>query len=132
MSKGYAKHKARIDAINLLGKDLARRAGSKCELCETGNERLEPWEPPPPPDDPELDRILLLCGRCTLACDGGAMGNAESWRFLETVMWTDLPALQVSAIRLLNRLAGDGVDWANDAVQTVYPSEEASAWLAGD
>ena len=34
MAKGLLKHQERKSALSLLGKDLARRARSKCELCE--------------------------------------------------------------------------------------------------
>lgn len=33
MTKGYEKNRERIAALNSLGKNLARRSGSKCELC---------------------------------------------------------------------------------------------------
>lgn len=127
---GYEKNQSRLSDLQSLGKDLARRAKSKCELCETSGVPLEAYEVPPVPEDPELERILLLCGRCKSACAGGKLGDDSEWRFLETVVWSDFTALQVCAIRLLRRLATeDKVGWANSTLESVYPSEETEAWL---
>ncbi len=126
---GYERHKERRDALNLLGKDLARRAASKCELCEEGGQRLDPYEPPPVEDDPSFERTMLVCEKCRRAAEGGPMKPASEWRFLETVGWSTIPAVQVTAIRMLRRLAADDVAWARDAAESIYPSEEAAAWL---
>lgn len=130
MAGGYQKNQERKQALSLLGKDLARRAGRKCEVCEAAGVALHPWEVPPVQDDPELERTLLLCERCTAAAEGGALQDPAAWRCLETVMWAELPALQVTAIRLLRRLADARVDWAAVALDTAYLSDEAQAWLA--
>ena len=47
MAKGLDKHRERLEALALFGKDLTRRAGSKCELCETAGVKLQIHEVPP-------------------------------------------------------------------------------------
>ena len=81
-------------------------------------------------DHPSLERTILLCGTCSEATGGGKLGEPSRWRCLETVVWSELPALQVTSIRLLRRLADDGVDWASGTLESVYPSEETEAWLS--
>lgn len=130
MAKGLDKHRQRQDELALLGKPLARRSGSKCELCETGGVRLVPYEVPPVEDEPDLERTLLLCERCRDGADGGKLGDSSQWRFLESVMWSELTPVQVVAIRLLRRLAEDRVGWAQAALESVYPSAEVEAWLS--
>ena len=114
-----------------LGKDLARRAKSKCELCETSGLKLQAYEPPPVQDDPTLERTLLLCERCSGAADGGKMGDANEWRFLADIVWTEFVPAQVVTIRLLRRLVKEAkADWASDTLDMVAPSEETQNWLA--
>lgn len=129
MAGGYERNKQRAEALQLLGKDLARRSGRMCEICETAGVRLDPWEPPVAPGEPELDRTLFLCERCVAAADGADLGDAAQWRCLETTVWSDLTALQVTSIRLLRRLADRNVPWAGEALDNVYPSPETQAWL---
>ena len=131
MARGLREHQARLQALSLLGKTLARRAGSSCELCETGGVPLRPWEVPPAPEDPDLDRTLLLCERCRKGADGGPLEGAE-WRFLDSVVWSDQTAVQVTATRALRRLAERGVAWAVGTVENLYLSPESEEWLAGD
>lgn len=126
---GYAKNQERKEAMQLLGKDLARRAHSKCELCEDAGVRLDPFEPAPVPIEPSLEQTLLLCERCRLGADGAPLGNDSEWRFLETSVWSEMTAVQVTAIRLLRRLQAANVGWANSTLEGVYPSPESSAWL---
>ena len=74
MAGGYEKNKQRIEALQLFGKDLARRANRKCEICEAAGVRLDPWEVPPAETEPDIDSTLLLCGRCSGVADGGKFG----------------------------------------------------------
>ena len=126
---GYEKNQERKQAMQLLGKDLARRAHSKCEMCEEGGLRLDPFEPPPAAVDPSLERTLLLCERCRLGAEGGKLGNDSEWRFLETIVWSEMTTVQVTAIRLLRRLRDAKVEWATSVLEGVYASPETEAWL---
>ncbi len=128
---GYEKNQDRRLAMQDLGKDLARRAKSKCELCETSGLKLQPYEPPPVHDDPSLARTLLLCERCAGAAEGGKMGDANEWRFLADIVWTEFVPAQVVTIRLLRRLVKEAkADWARDTLDMVALGEETQSWLA--
>ena len=128
MAKGFQANEDHKAALAALGRSLARRARSRCELCETGGQALAPWEVPPAPPDPDEDRCLFVCERCRRVLDGASLDPNE-WRFLEGVVWSELPPVQVTAVRLLRRLAADGVDWAADAVDGVVIDEEIAAWV---
>ena len=60
MAKGLDQHRERLEALALLGKDLTRRAGSKCELCETAGAKLQIHEVPPVPSEPELEGCIFI------------------------------------------------------------------------
>ena len=61
MAKGKEAYEARVAELNLFGKDLARRAKLRCELCERGGETLSIVEVPPAPKDPEFKKCVMLC-----------------------------------------------------------------------
>lgn len=110
--------------LNSFGKDLARRAKSRCELCERGGEKLSVFEVPPEPRQPDIDRCLLICERCReQAADLKRFKGGEHWRVLAEMAWSGTPMVQVMAVRLLRRQAGSQ-DWARAALDTLYLDEE--------
>jgi protein PhnA len=129
MAKGFQKDRERKAALSALGHPLSRRARSRCELCETSGRPLTPVEVEPLPDAPEVDRALMLCDRCRDAARGGRLGEPGEWRFLEGVVWSELPAVQVTAVRLLRRLSGEGVDWTRDTLDGLYLEEDVTIWI---
>jgi protein PhnA len=123
MARGRDAHRARQAELAALGKDLSRRARSKCELC------LEsaPLTPTPLfPEEPyELDGTLLLCERCGTLLGSGRHEGAETLRFLETAIWSELRPAQVAAVHVLERLAGeDEAGWAREAADTLWLDAE--------
>lgn len=106
VAKGLDKHQERIAAINLCGKDLARRADKKCELC-AGNDELRPHDTDADAE-PSLDTLLLACKRCRDFADGGKCDEREL-RFLETAVWHELPHVAALAKSMLSRV---DADWA--------------------
>ena len=112
MAKGKQKHQARLDAINLLGKDLARRASQRCELCE-GKEDLRPYDTAPD-DEPSFDTIALFCSRCR-GLAAGEEADEATLRFLENAIWSDIPAVGATAVRLLKTV---DAGWARSALET--------------
>jgi protein PhnA len=130
MAKGREEHEARVSALSMLGKDLARRAKSKCELCERGGEKLSIYEVPPVPRDPDIGRCLLLCGDCAdQAADPRRFRNGGHWRFLSGQAWSENPMVQVMAVRLLRRLS-KSQDWAREALDELFLDEEIEALVA--
>lgn len=110
--------------LNSFGKDLARRAKSKCELCERGGEKLSIFEVPPERRDPDIDRCLLLCERCREQSeDVKRFKGGEHWRVLVGMAWSGVPMVAVMAVRLLRRQAASQ-DWAREALDGLYLDEE--------
>ena len=106
VAKGYDKHQERLAAINLCGKDLARRAKRKCELCEA-NDDPRPYDTDADAE-PSLDTLVLLCQRCRSVADG-AKADARELRFLETAVWHELSHVGELARKMLARV---DADWA--------------------
>lgn len=132
MAKGYELHQARQMALQGLGKDLARRAKSKCELTGEAGVPLRPYEVPPVADLPELDRTLLLCEACHAVLERPRALTGQQWRMLAETVWSELPAVQVVAWRMLKVLADHGEVWARDALEHVFLDPEAQAWAESE
>ena len=52
----------------------------------------------------------------------------EQWRFLAQSVWSELPAAQVLAVRLLRRME-DSQAWAREALGTVFLDEDVVRWV---
>jgi protein PhnA len=127
MGKGYDTHQARVLALQGIGKDLARRAKSKCELTGASGIALRPYEVPPVGLEPVLERTLLLSEACHEVLERPKQLAGRRWQCLAEVVWSELPAIQVVAWRLLNRLAKNE-DWAKEAIEEVFLDEEVEEW----
>ena len=127
MARGREEHEARNAALRSFGKDLARRAKSKCELCEKAGEGLSIFEVPPVPRDPDPDRCLLLCGNCLGQVEEPRrFRGGDHWRFLCAQAWSEIPMVQIVALRLLKRQT-DKEAWARDALDEIYLDEATEA-----
>ena len=114
MAKGKQKHQARLDAINLLGKDLARRASRACELCESRDDcRAHDLEPE---KKPELDHLILLCGSCRDLVGRPGQRPAEHMRFVANHCWSEILPVQRMVQQLLQPLSED---WAGEALENL-------------
>lgn len=129
MAKGYQANQERVAIIKSFGKELARRSRSKCELCETTGAALSVFEiPPESKGDPEVDRCLFLCENChEQAGNLKRFRPGEHWRCLAQTIWSEIPAVQVLAARMLRRQA-DSQHWAQEALDGVFLDEEIEAW----
>ncbi len=65
MANGRLTHQERQGVLSLFGKDLARRAKSKCEICETSRALLFICEIEHVSSEPNHDHCLMLCETCT-------------------------------------------------------------------
>ena len=127
MGKGYNQHQERVAALQDLGKDLARRAKSRCELTGEGGIPLRPYEVPPVGETPELETTLLISERCFAALERPASMVGREWQILAEIVWSENPAVQVVAWRMLNEIA-TREDWARNAIQDVFLDAEVDAW----
>lgn len=128
MTARYQQQQARQEALTMLGRDLTRRSKAKCELCGTAGESLFAIEVEPVPAQPDPDHAVFLCAPCK---DGNAGGKLDPnrWRFLESMIWSEILPVQVTAVRLCRRLEGAGVGWAGDVLASLYLSPEVEAML---
>ena len=126
MARGLDQHRARVDAVNALGRTLVRRSGAKCEVCEESGVSLSPVEVTPVVEEPEIDEALFLCEPCRKAVEGGKIEGAR-WRCLESVVWSEVRPVQVTAVRLAKRLSDAGEEWAVALVSGLYLDPDVEA-----
>lgn len=103
---------------------LHTRSESKCELCGATDD-LAVFAVPPAADD-SVDQSALLCGTCRTQIDNPDQVDANHWRCLNDSMWSQVPAVQVLAWRMLNRLRGEG--WPQDLLDMMYLDDETLSW----
>jgi protein PhnA len=127
MGKGYDIHQARVTALQLIGKDLARRAKSKCELTGAAGVKLLPYEIPPVAAEPDLERTLLVSEACHEVLENPKRLAGRQWNGLAERVWSENPAVQVVAWRMLKRLA-QNEDWAREVLEEVFLDPEVEAW----
>ena len=128
MAKGYDVNQERRQALSLFGKDLARRAKSKCELTQASGVPLVTYEIPPVPNDPDFERCLLISENVLAQLEQPRSLRPGEWRHLNEVIWSDIPAVQAMALRILRHLA-PAEPWAQNLIEESYlhPGVEALA-----
>ena len=108
-----------------LEQELFQRSNSKCELC-TSQDDLQVYEVPESPKDSE--NKILICGTCKEQIEDPEKTEANHWRCLNDSMWSPVPAVQVMAWRMLNRLKAEG--WPQDLLDMMYMEDDLKAWAA--
>lgn len=103
---------------------LRQRGDSKCELCGSVDD-LAVYEVEPQRDGGE-EECALLCDTCREQSEDPENVDVNHWRCLNDSMWSQVPAVQVLAWRMLNRLRGEG--WPQDLLEMLYLEEETLAW----
>jgi protein PhnA len=103
---------------------LSTRSDSKCELCGAG-EGLAVYQAPPH-DDGAADHCVLICATCLDQIENPDKTDAHHWRCLMESAWSQTPAVQVVAWRMLSRLSDEG--WARELLDTLYLDEETLTW----
>jgi len=110
-------------------KALQARSESTCELCGA-SENLSVYAVPPASQD-TVDESVLICATCQGQIEQAETLDVHHWRCLNDSMWSQVPAVQVMAWRMLTRLsATEG--WAQDALDMLYLDEQTQQWaMAG-
>mgnify|MGYP000888366533 CR=1 FL=1 len=104
---------------------LRARAGSQCELCGASSaEHVFPVGPEGPGSAPS-EHAILLCAACDAAVASPA-ASAAALRTLQQAAWSEVPAVQVAAFRLLHALPDE--PWAVDLLGQLYLDDETLAW----
>lgn len=105
-------------------KDLKERSGSKCELCGS-TENLGVYEIPPTSNG-NIEECILICDVCLDQINNPEKVDVNHWRCLNDSMWSQIPAVQVIAWRMLTRLRSEG--WPQDLLDMLYLNDETLVW----
>ena len=128
MSKGADKHQARLSELNSFGKDLARRSKSHCELCDQSGVKLNIHEVLPVPKEPDLEHCIFICEVCDEQLKHPKRIDINHWHCLHTSIWSEVPAVQVSATLMAKRIA-DKAPFAEELLDQVYLEEPIKEWI---
>jgi len=104
--------------------ELQARSGSACELC-SATDHLDVY-PVPPSSDDSADQSVLICSTCLEQIENPEKTDANHWRCLNDSMWSQVPAVQVMAWRMLTRLKGEG--WPQDLLDMLYLDDDVRIW----
>jgi protein PhnA len=107
-----------------LEQSLRERSDSTCELCST-KDNLSVFEVPDSPE-PGPDSSILICETCKAQIEDPEKIEPNHWRCLNDSMWSTVPAVQVMAWRMLNRLKSQG--WPQDLLDMMYMDDEVKEW----
>jgi protein PhnA len=107
-----------------LESDLIARCGSLCDLCSSGTP-LTVYEVPPK-SGRAADNCVMVCETCRSQIEDPTATKADHWRCLNDSMWSPIPAIQVVAWRMLDRLKSEG--WPMDLLESLYLEEDILTW----
>ena len=107
--------------------ELRARSESKCELCGAAD-GLAVYEVAP--SDGSADQCVLICDACRDQIENPEKTDANHWHCLNDSMWSQVPAVQVMAWRMLTRLRAEG--WPQDLLDMLYLDDEALAWAQAE
>ncbi|HBP22739.1 MAG TPA: PhnA protein [Planctomycetes bacterium] len=105
---------------------LQERSESKCELCASAN-ALGVYEVPASEAAEGADACAYLCDPCRQQLDEPEALDVHHWRCLNESMWSETPAVQVLAWRMLKRLSGTE-GWARELLDMLYLEPETQSW----
>ncbi|WP_198244972.1 PhnA domain-containing protein [methane-oxidizing endosymbiont of Gigantopelta aegis] len=104
--------------------DLQTRSDTKCELCGADND-LAVYTVPNSPEEGVVGSVLV-CRTCLSQIEGDQDLDEHHWRCLNDSMWSQVPAVQVMAWRMLNRLQHES--WAQDLLDMLYLEDDVLDW----
>ena len=123
MAKGFQENKDRKEAIGSFGKSIGKRAGFKCEWCESKDElRVWDYQPDLPPN---MDMLALLCQRCREWADG-RKADPQELRSIRNALWSNIPAVAEGAARVLAQCKEP---WAREAIEESFIDDAVKAKL---
>ena len=108
--------------------ELQTRSESKCELC-SATEKLSVYEIPPASDG-SAEQCILICDTCKTQINNPHKIDANHWRCLNDSMWSQIPAVQVMAWRMLTRLSAEG--WPQELLDMLYLEDDVLNWASSD
>ena len=109
-------------------KELQSRSDSKCELC-SATKSLSVYDVPPEANG-SAEQAILICQTCQDQINHPDTMDENHWRCLNESMWSQIPAVQIMAWRLLTRLSSKG--WPQDLLDMLYLDDGTLAWAQAD
>ncbi|MCE3296295.1 MAG: PhnA protein [Crocinitomicaceae bacterium] len=106
-------------------KELTQRSKSQCELC-SAQSGLKSYEVAPKQHNGRIDDYIFICESCQSQIENPESVDPNHWRCLNDSMWSEIPAVQAIAWRMLHRLRSEG--WPQDLLDMLYLDEETLAW----
>lgn len=103
---------------------LTKRSDSKCELC-SGESQLSVFSVPPN-NDGSAEKSAMLCEICCAQITEASAVDANHWRCLSESMWSEVPAVQVLAWRMLHVLREES--WSQSLLDSLYLDEDTQRW----
>ncbi|WP_064608213.1 PhnA domain-containing protein [Photobacterium sp. J15] len=103
---------------------VKERSGAKCELCSS-EDNLSVFEVPASPDT-TAGSCVMVCNTCRTQIEDPEAMDQTHWRCLNDSMWSQVPAVQVMAYRMLKRLSSE--TWAQDLLDMMYMEEDTVEW----
>ena len=68
----------------------------------------------------------MVCSTCSPQLEAGAELDSNHWYCLQESIWSEVPAVQVTSFRLLQRLKAEV--WAQDILDQAYLPPEVDQW----
>jgi protein PhnA len=107
-----------------LDRELNKRSGGQCELC-TATENLEVYTVMPTQKG-GIDESVFACVTCIDQIEKRDNLDLNHWRCLNDSIWSEQPAVQVVAWRMLSRMRAAG--WPQELLDMMYLDEDTLAW----
>jgi len=104
--------------------ELKNRSDSKCELC-SAKQDLNIYQVPPE-SEATINNSIFLCVNCSEQIEHPEKVDVNHWRCLNDSMWSQIPAVQVMAWRMLTRLHNE--TWSQDLLEMLYLDDETLSW----
>ena len=121
MAKGYQANKERQQELQSFGKSVGKRAGFKCEWCESKDDlRLWDYQPDLSPD---MDSLALLCQNCRELADG-RRAELNELRPIRNALWSNVPAVAEGAAQVLAQYKEA---WVREAIEESFIDDSVKA-----
>ncbi len=107
-----------MEFIVNITQELINRSNNRCELCSS-TEDLSVYEVYPSDETP--DKAIYICSTCKEQMQNKSL-DENYWNCLHESMWSEVPAVQVTVVRLLKKLG-----W-QDQLDMLYLEDDVKAW----
>jgi len=98
---------------------LLQRASQTCELCGS-KKNLDIYKV-----EPE-DEYIVVCETCKNQIENPQNIDPNHFRCLNESMWSEVPAVQVMAYRILKQISKEG--WPQDLLDMLYLDDKTKEW----